>query len=532
MIQYVSARFCFPTIPVPGTAGAALMPPAIRRDAAVIGSGPNGLAAAIELARAGCSVAVLEAEDTIGGAARSLELTLPGFVHDFGSAIHPLGVASPLFRTLPLQDHGLEWVHSHVPLAHPLDDGTAAILDRSISGTAGSLGRDGAAYSRLTEPFTRNSDRLLADLLAPARIPRHPLGVGRFGFYGLRSARALADAHFRGPHARALFAGLAAHSFLPLEHSLSAGFGLILAVLGHAVGWPFPRGGAQRLSNALASYLSALGGEITTGCRVGDIEDLPEARAILFAVTPRQLLAIAGPRFPARYQRRLARYRYGPGVFKLDFALDGPIPWTARECAGAGTVHLGGTLEEVAAAERAVWLGEHPERPFVLLAQPTLFDPTRAPAGKHTVWAYCHVPNGSTVDMSEHIEAQIERFAPGFRSRILARSVLTPRRLEERDANLVGGDINGGVQDAGQLFTRPAFRLDPYSTPAGNIYICSSSTPPGGGVHGMCGYFAARSALRHALGVSVSEQRRWRRGEIEEPGGPPSAARGKERSQA
>ncbi len=465
-------------------------------DAVVVGSGPNGLAAAICLARAGRSVLVIEAEETIGGALRSMGLTLPGFIHDFGSAIHPLALASPFFRSVPLVEHGLEWIHPEVPLAHPLDDGSAAILHRSVSQTAEGLGMDAAAYRHLMTPCVTRWEQLVTDLLAPARFPRHPLIAARFGASAVRSVRGLARSSFRGQQARALFAGLGAHSFLPLTHTLTAGFALTLAMLGHGVGWPFPCGGAQALTNALVSYLTSLGGEVVTGVRIDDVDDIPRARIILFDVTPRQLLSIAGNRLSAGYRRQLARYRYGPGAFKLDYALDGPIPWTAKECIRAGTVHLGGTLEEVAASERAVCGGGHPEKPFVLLAQPTVFDPTRAPAGKHVAWAYCHVPNGSTVDMSARIEAQIERFAPGFRDRIIARSLMSPRDLESCDANLVGGEINGGVQDLRQLFTRPAIRVDPYSTPARNMFICSSSTPPGGGVHGMCGYFAARSAHR------------------------------------
>jgi phytoene dehydrogenase-like protein len=479
-------------------AGMTSIPNLRSRDAIVVGSGPNGLAAAIHLARAGLSVTVLEAQQTIGGAARSFELTLPGFVHDFGSAVLPLGVASPFFRTLPLRDHGVEWIHPDIPLAHPFDDGSAAILDRSVDVTATRLGSDAAAYRQLMEPFVSRWDKLLEDVLAPARIPRHPLTTARFGLSALRSVRGLAESRFLGVQARALLAGLGAHSFLPLEKRPSAGFALSLGFLGHGVGWPFPRGGVQSLTTALAAHLTSLGGEILTGVEVRDIGDLPDARATLFDVTPRQLIAIAADSLPSRYVRRLQRYRYGPGVFKVDYALDAPIPWTAVECGLAGTVHLGGTLEEIAHGERTVWRGEHPERPFVLLAQPSLFDSTRAPQGKHTAWAYCHVPNSSIVDMTEHIEAQIERFAPGFQDRILARSALSPRDLEDRDANLVGGDINGGLQDLRQLLTRPVFRLDPYSTPVRSIYICSSSTPPGGGVHGMCGYFAARSALRRS----------------------------------
>ncbi|MGI9106412.1 MAG: phytoene desaturase family protein [Pyrinomonadaceae bacterium] len=464
-------------------------------DAIVVGSGPNGLAAAIELARAGRSVRVYEAAETIGGGTRSAELTLPGFVHDVCSAVHPLAVASPFFRTLPLAAHGLEWVHPPASLAHPFDDGTAAVLERSIEQTGGTLdGADAARYARLMQPLVADWERLESALLGPLRWPRHPFALARFGLRGLRPAHSLAESLFAGERARALFVGLAAHSMLPLDQMGTAAFGLVLGITGHAVGWPSPRGGAQRIADALAAYLRSLGGEIVTGARIASIDELPPARAVLCDVTPRQLLRLAGHRLPPSYKRKLARYRYGPGAFKIDWALDGPVPWKAAACARAGTVHLGGTLSEITASERAPAKGEHAEHPYVLVAQPSLFDPTRAPAGKHTVWAYCHVPNGSTFDMTERIESQIERFAPGFRDRVLARSVLPPAELERRNANLVGGDINGGSQDLRQLFLRPTFRL--YATPAQNLYLCSSSTPPGGGVHGMCGYFAARTALR------------------------------------
>ncbi len=466
-------------------------------DAVVVGSGPNGLAAAIELARNGQRVAVLEAEETLGGGVRSSEITLPGFVHDLGSAIHPLGVASPFFSTLPLHDHGLEWVHPSAPLAHPFDDGTAAVLHRSIDETAAGLGPDADAYRALMSPLSKDAARISDSLTGDYQIPRHPLSLALGGWRALRPARTLADGIFEGDAARGLFAGNAAHSFLALEKRPSALFGLVLGTLGHAFGWPFPKGGAQSLTDALVSYLRSLGGEIYAGARVRSLKDVPRTRTVLFDVTPRQLLAIAGEHFTDGYRRALGRYRYGPGVFKMDFALDGPIPWTATECLRAGTVHLGGSLEDVAASEAAVTRGAHPERPFVLLAQQSLFDDTRAPAGKHTVWAYCHVPNGSTFDMTDRIECQIERFAPGFRGRILAKTTAGPFDLQSQNANLVGGDINGGYMDLRQLLFRPMPRLDPYSTSAPGLYICSSSTPPGGAAHGLCGYLAARSALRY-----------------------------------
>ena len=453
----------------------------------------------MQLARNGCSVVVLEAENTVGGGTRSAELTLPGFVHDVGSAIHPLGYASPYFSTLPLEEHGLEWVHPAAPLAHPFDDGTAAVLERSVEKTGETLGPDAAAYRKFMEPIARDFDRIIDSLLGPPRLPRHPFALARFGLRALRSARGLAEDLFEGEKARGFFAGNAAHSFLPMEQAPSAAFGLVLSTVGHAAGWPFPKGGSQKIADALVSYLRSLGGEVYVGVRVRAVEEVPRTRAVLFDLTPRQLLEISGHRFTGRYRRALGRFRYGPGVFKVDFALDGPIPWKAKACGRAGTVHLGGTLGEISAGEAAVSRGEHPERPFVLLAQQSLFDETRAPEGKHTVWAYCHVPNGSTFDMTERIEKQVERYAPGFRDRILAKSTMGPAELQRINANHVGGDINGGLQDLWQLFTRPVVRLTPYSTPAGGIYLCSSSTPPGGGVHGMCGFFAARAALATTL---------------------------------
>lgn len=476
-----------------------------KYDAAVIGAGPNGLAAAITLARAGHSVIVFEAKETVGGGSRSMELTLPGFVHDVCSAIHPLGVASPFFRTLPLEEYGLEWIQPSAPLAHPMDDGTVAMLERSIEETAAGLGSDAASYRRLMEPLTEHWETIIDAFFGPLRIlplARHPFTLANFGLKAIRSARGLAEHLFREARARAMFAGSSAHWMLPLEQPPSAAPGLVLGVLGHVVGWPIPKGGSQQIANALAAYLRALGGEIVTGVEIKSLEMLPNSRVVLCDVTPRQLLRIAAARLPSRYQHRLQRYRYGPGVFKLDLALDGPIPWKAAECSRAGTVHVGGTLPEIAASEAAIWRGEHPERPFVLLAQQSLFDPTRAPAGKHTAWTYCHVPPGSTFDMTERIEAQIERFAPGFRDRILARHSLTATQLHDYNANYIGGDINGGVQDLWQLFTRPTIQVNPYATPVKGLYLCSSSTPPGGAVHGLCGYFAARSALQEIFSAS------------------------------
>ncbi len=470
-------------------------------DAVVVGTGPNGLAAGIRLCQTGRRVLAMEAATTIGGGTRTAALTLPGFRHDVCSAIHPLGIASPFFRSLPLREYGLEWIHPDLPLAHPFDDGTAAILDRSLDATARALGDDGPAWRRLLGPTVRHWDQLLPGLLGPARIPRHPLALLRFGVTALRSASALAQ-RFPGTRGGALFSGLAGHSMLPLEHPGSGAFGLVLGASGHTVGWPFPRGGTQALAEALAAHFRRLGGSIETGHRVGSLAELPSAPIVLLDIAPRQFLELAGARLPAAYARLLERYRYGPGVYKLDLALSGPVPWRASECRRAGTVHLGGSAEEIARSEREVWWGGPPERPFVLVAQPSLFDSTRAPAGRHTLWAYCHVPSGSTADMSGRIEAQIERFAPGFRNLILGRHGMTAAAMEQYNPNYVGGDINGGVQDLRQLWTRPVPSLRPYHTPIQGVYLCSSSTPPGGGVHGMCGYWAAEAALgsmgRHA----------------------------------
>ena len=466
-------------------------------DAVVVGAGPNGLSAAIAIAEKGHSVLVVEGQNTVGGGARSAALTLPGFLHDVCSAVYPMAVSSPFLSNLPLHNHGLDWIQPPTPLAHPLDDGTAVMLERSVDATAEGLGCDAAPYRRLFGPIVKHWHKLVADTLGPLRVPRHPLVTARFALNGLRSALSVAHARFRGERAKALFAGLAAHSILPLDRPVSAAFGLVLGSSGHAVGWPMPRGGAQRIADALASHLVSLGGRIETGMPVKRLEELPASRVTLLNVTPRQLIAIAGHRLPGSFRRRLQDYRYGPAAFKIDWALSGPIPWRAQECARAGTLHLGGTLAKIAHAEREVWQGRHPERPFVLLSQPSLFDPSRAPKGLHTAWAYCHVPNGSRVDMTDRIEAQVERFAPGFKEVILERSVRPPSAMEQYNPNYVGGDINGGVQDLGQLFSRPARMFRPYAVPSTDIFICSSSTPPGGGVHGMCGYFAAQAALRH-----------------------------------
>ena len=461
----------------------------------MVGSGPNGLAAAVTLAQAGAQVLVLEAMDTLGGGVRTEELTLPGFAHDVCSGAHPMGILSPYLSTLPLAEHGLEWIRPPASVAHPLDDGPAVMLLRSVEETAGGLGDDGARYRRLVAPFVGKARSLLADALGPLGIPRHPLLMARFGLLGLRSAEGVAR-RFAGVRARALLAGCAAHSILPLSRMLSGAVGLMFLVTGHVEEWPVARGGSAAIARALAGYLASLGGRIETGRRVTSLTDLPPSRVVLFDTSPAQLADIGAPVLPARYLRRLRRYRYGPGVFKMDWALDGPIPWRDPRCLEASTVHLGGTFEEIAAAEAAVWRGEHPERPFVLVVQQSQHDPSRAPPGKHTGYAYCHVPAGSKVDLTETVERQIERFAPGFRDRILARRAMGPADLERHNPNNVGGAITGGVADLGQLFFRPVARWDPYATPNRRIFLCSASTPPGGGVHGMCGHHAARSALR------------------------------------
>jgi phytoene dehydrogenase-like protein len=473
-------------------------------DAIVVGSGPNGLAAAVTLARAGRSVRVYEAAPTIGGGTRTEELTLPGFRHDVCSSIVPLTLASPFFRTVDLAGRGVELIHPDAPVGHALDDGRAAILERSFTATAAGLDKDrrtddGSAWRRMFGPLARDSDKLAREILRPvAHVPRHPLALARFGFPALRSARRLALSRFQGEPARALFGGLAAHSMIALDRPLSASFGLVLGTYAHAVGWPMVGGGVDAIGRALATELRELGGEIVTGQRVDRLDDLPEARAVLFDTTPRAVVAIAGDRLTPRIRTAYERFRYGSGVFKCDWALDGPIPWAAGDLRRVGTVHLGGPLEEIARSERQVSIGRAQDRPFTLVAQYQPWDLSRAPAGKSTAWAYCHVPSGCDIDMTDRIEAQVERFAPGFGDRILSRATRSPAQLEGENANYVGGDINGGIFDIRQMFFRPTVSLDPYRAGPG-LYLCSSSTPPGGGVHGMCGYLAARSALRHDL---------------------------------
>jgi phytoene dehydrogenase-like protein len=468
-----------------------------RYDAVIVGSGPNGLAAAITLARAGCSVVVYEANATIGGGARSAELTLPGFLHDVCSAVHPLAAGSPFLKTLPLERFGLEWVQPEIPLAHPLDDGSAACLYKDIDLTAAQLHEDSRAYRRLMKPLARHWENLSIEFLQPMlHLPRHPMTLAHFGILALCPATLLTNIMFKHEPARALFAGIAAHSFLPLEAPVSSGFALVLGLAGHAVGWPIPRGGSQRISNALAGYLRELGGKIEMNHRVENLNDLPESRATLLDVSVWEFLRVAGQQLPWGYRRRLESFRHGHGVFKIDYALSEPVPWKSESCRRAGTIHLGGGIDEIAAAEREVARGKTPKGPFVLVAQQSLFDDTRAPRGRHTLWAYCHVPFNRDTDMSERIERQIERFAPGFHECILARHKMSAADLARSNPNLTGGDINGGAADLKQLIARPILSPTPYRTPIKGVYLCSSSTPPGGGVHGMCGYHAARLALR------------------------------------
>jgi phytoene dehydrogenase-like protein len=471
-------------------------------DAVVVGSGPNGLAAAIAMQQAGLSVLLLEGKRELGGGLRTAELTLPGFRHDICSAIHPLAVASPFFRTLPLAQYGLNFITPPVAAAHPFDDGTAAAALPSLADTAAQLGPDASTYQRLLAPLLASWPQLLPEALAPLHIPKHPLDLARFGLSALLPATVLAK-RFQGEKAKGLFAGMAAHAIQPLSNVATSAVGLVLLLAAHHQGWPLAEGGSQAIADALAAHFRALGGHIETGTYVRSLAELPPARAVLLDVTPRQLLQLAGHRLSSLYQWQLRRYRYGLGSFKVDWALAEPIPWAAPACARASTVHLGGTLAEIAAGEQATARGQHPERPYVLLAQQSPFDSSRAPAGRHTAWAYCHVPSGSPRDMTAAIEAQVERFAPGFRDRILARHTFNPAQMEDYNPNYIGGDINGGLLDIRQLFTRPVLRASPYRTSRRGLYLCSSSTPPGGGVHGMCGYWAARRALRDIFGLAA-----------------------------
>jgi len=472
-------------------------------DAVVVGSGPNGLAAAIVMQQAGLSVLLLEGKNELGGGLRTAELTLPGFRHDICSAIHPLATASPYFQTLPLAQYGLEYITPPVAAAHPFDDGTAAAAVHSLVDTARRLGPDAEAYRSLLAPLIDSWPGIANDVLAPLHFPKHPLDMARFGLPALLPATALAR-RFRGEKAKGLLAGMAAHAIQPLSNLTTSAVGLVLLIAAHRGGWPLPKGGSQAIADALVAHFRALGGTIETGTFVRSLAQLPPAKAVLFDVTPTQLLQIAGHSLSSIYQWQLRRYRYGMGVFKVDWALAAPIPFTAPECAQAGTVHLGGTLAEIAAGERAAAQGQHPDKPFVLLAQQSLFDATRAPAGQHTAWAYCHVPNGSRVNRTDAIECQVERFAPGFRERIIGRHTFDTAQMESYNPNYVGGDINGGLLDINQLFTRPALRASPYRTSQRGLYLCSSATPPGGGVHGMCGYHAAKRALRDVFRLPAS----------------------------
>ena len=469
-------------------------------DAIIVGSGPNGLAAAITLQKNGLRVLLVEAKDSIGGGLRCGALTLTGFVHDICSAIHPMAVASPFFNSLPLKSHGLEFIFPEICAAHPLSNGMAITLRRSLEQTISGMGSDGEVYRRMISPITDSWPLVASDVLGPITFPTHPVPFARFGLKAIQSAAAIGK-QFTTKEAKALWAGMCAHSMLPFTKASSAAIGLVLTTVGHVHGWPIVRGGSQKIADALASYFMSLGGKIETGIFVKSFSQLPSAKTVIFDVSPRQLLQIAGHELSPLYKWQLGRYRYGMGAFKVDFGLDGPIPFTSELCRQAGTVHIGNTFEEIAQSEFAAWNNKHTEKPFVLVAQQSVFDPSRAPEGKHTAWAYCHVPNGSNKDMTSAIEAQIERYAPGFRDRIIGRHVMSPSDLETYNPNYVGGDINGGAIDIGQLFTRPALRFSPYRTSAKGIYICSASTPPGGGVHGMCGYHAARRVLRDVFKI-------------------------------
>lgn len=464
-------------------------------DAIVVGAGPNGLAAGIFLQQKGLRVLIVEAKQTVGGGLRSAELTLPGFKHDICSAIHPLAVASPFFKTLPLKEFGLNYIIPEIAAGHPFDDGKAAILHQSLEMTAAGLGQDKESYLKLIKPILDQWDNLLPELLGPLKFPASPVSFLRFGVQGLKSANLLAK-NFSTREVRGLWAGMAAHSIQPLNHLTTSAIGLVLLSAAHRCSWPIPIGGSESIANALSSYFISLGGSIETNLYIKSLSQLPSSKAILFDVTPRQLLEIAGHKFSNLYKWQLERYRYGMGVFKMDWAIEGNVPFRAEALLKAGTIHLGNNFEEIASSESATSLGKHPAKPFVILAQQSVFDASRAPEGKQAVWAYCHVPHRSTENMSDAIEHQVERFAPGFKDRILAKHVFNTAQLEEYNSNYIGGDINGGILDLGQLFTRPALRTSPYRTSAKGLYLCSSSTPPGGGVHGMCGYHAALRAWK------------------------------------
>ncbi len=471
-------------------------------DAVIVGSGPNGLAAAILLQQNGLSVLLLEGKEEIGGGLRCAEFTLPGFLHDICSAVHPLAAASHFFKQLPLSTYGLEYIYPEINTAHPFDNGTAAILKGSVINTAALLGEDEQAYLKLIQPVVNDWPLIAPDVLGPLNFPKYPVAMARFALPALTAVTHL-NKRFKTIEARGLFAGMAAHSIQPLSNLTTSAVALVLMASGHLTGWPIPKGGSNQIAMALASYFVAIGGKVETNAYITSLQQLPSAHAFLFDVTPRQLLKIAGHKFSSLYKWQLERYRYGMGVFKIDWALNSPIPFTAAGCKQAGTIHIGNTFEEIADSEQQTWNGKHPDKPFILLTQPSIFDTSRAPDGKHTAWAYCHVPNGSEKDMTSIIENQVERFAPGFKDTILARHVMNTVQLEKYNPNYIGGDINGGVIDIGQLFTRPALRWSPYRTSAKGIYICSSSTPPGGGVHGLCGYYAAKRALKDVFGSNI-----------------------------
>ncbi|MDR9418798.1 phytoene desaturase family protein [Gracilimonas sp.] len=476
--------------------------PKTEYDAVVVGSGPNGLSAAVRLAQEGLKVVVLEAKSTIGGGTRTQELTEPGFLHDVCSAVHPTAASSPFFKTLGLENFGLEYIYPEIPYAHPLDDGEAAIAYKSLEQTIAHLGEDGKAYQKVFTEFVEHWEYLAEDIFGTLRIPKHPLLMARFGWYGLFSGQQFTDIHFQSEKAKALFAGCAAHSIIPLNKAFTASFGLVLGSSAHALGWPVAKEGSSAITDALAKLFTSLGGSIVTDHEVNDLNDIPSSKTVLFDLTPQQINNIAGDKLPNKYRNRFKNYQYGPGTFKIDWALSEPVPWQNEACRKAGTLHLGGTFKEIAASEEDAWNGDHSENPYVLVSQPSLFDETRAPKSKHTLWAYCHVPNGSTKDMTSVIEAQIERFAPGFKDTIISKHTFNSSEMQAYNSNYIGGDINGGAQIAKQLFGRPVLKWDPYKIPVKGMYICSSSTPPGGGVHGMCGFHAAQSLLRNEFGIS------------------------------
>ena len=473
-------------------------------DAFVIGSGPNGLAAAIALAQQGLKVKIFESKDSVGGGTRTLELREPGFKHDICSAVHPTAVSSPFFNTLPLSDYGLEWIHPDFPVAHPLEDGEAVIAEKSFENTLERLGADSKNYRKLFKEFVDSWQYLSKDLFGTLRIPNHPLAMMRFGWYGMFSSNLLSSSFFKLDRTKAYFAGLAAHSILPLENAFTASFGLVLGTTVHSVGWPIAKNGSHSITKALAGFFEFLGGEIELNTHIESLEEFPANKPILFDLTPQQITTIADSKIPDSLKERLLRYNYGPGAFKVDFALSEPVPWLNEECKKAGTLHLGGSMEELAYSEKDVWKGIHSEKPYVLVSQPSVFDETRAPKGKHVLWSYCHVPNGSTEDMEERIINQIERYAPGFRDIIISTSTMTAMDFEKYNPNYIGGDINGGAQNLKQLFGRPLIKWDPYKLPVDHLYICSSSTPPGGGVHGMSGFNAARSVLKNEFGIKLT----------------------------